>query len=96
MKPRNAFLTISLTPTLKAAAAKKVQKVGTYSSTSDYVRDLLRRDLQRDQLDQLITEGKNSGQPIRVTEQWWKERRAELECHRRGRTAGKKVHRKRA
>ena len=96
MKTRNAFLTISLTPTLKAAAAKKVQKVGTYSSTSDYVRDLLRRDLQRDELDQLITAGKNSGRPIRVTEQWWKDSHAELERHRRARAAGKKAHRKRA
>jgi antitoxin ParD1/3/4 len=89
------FLTISLNPALKAAAAKKVQTAGTYSSTSDYVRDLIRRDLQRDQLDQLITEGKNAPRE-RVTAQWWKERHAELERHRRARGTAKKAHRKRA
>lgn len=97
-KSRQAFVNVSMPAPLRDRLTKKVQKLGSYGSTSDYIRDLIRRDLDRDaalaKLDQLITEGANSPGEL-VTAQWWKDRYAELERHRRER-AKKAPQRKRA
>ena len=97
-KPRQAFVNISMPAPLRDRLTKKIEQTGSYGSTSDYVRDLIRRDLDRDEqlahLDELITEGVKSGAPIPVTEQWWKERYAALTRHRR--ESAKKPQRKRA
>ncbi len=93
-KTQQAFVNVSMPAPLRDRLTKKVQRLGSYGSTSDYIRDLIRRDLDRDaamaKLDELITEGVNSPGQL-VTEQWWKDRYTELERHReeRSRTQGK-------
>lgn len=98
MKQKIATMNVSLPAPLRNRLDQKVKKLGAFGSTSDYVRDLIRRDLQRDdaraQLDALITEGANSPTEL-VTPEWWKARREELARHRRER-AKKPPHRKRA
>ena len=85
-KSRQAFVNVSMPAPLRDRLTKKVQKLGSYGSMSDYIRDLIRRDLDRDaalhQLDELITEGVNS--PLeRVDAAWWKARRDHLARYRR-------------
>ena len=85
-QPRNAFVTVSMPPPLRKRIAAKLKHSGTYGSTSDYIRDLVRRDLDRDQamakFDELITAGANSPGQL-VTEHWWKDLRAEIAERRR-------------
>lgn len=88
-KTKVSTMNFSLPPALRQLLDKKVRRLGAYSSTSEYLRELVRRDLKRDALDQLdalITEGANSGPGIPVTPAWWKERYAVLERHRKERT----------
>ncbi len=87
-KTKVSTMNFSLPAPLREQLDKKVQRLGAYSSTSEYLRELVRRDLARDaltQLDALITEGMNSGPAVRVTPEWWKERHAALAHHRRAR-----------
>jgi len=89
-------MNFSLPRPLREQLEKKVQRLGAYSSTSEYLRELVRRDLQRDAIahvDGLLSEGEASGPPEPIDEQWWKDRYAELERHRRDRA---KPQRKRA
>ncbi len=81
-------MNVSLPAPLRARLDEKVQKLGSYGSTSEYVRELIRRDLQRDasaHVDALLAEGLASGPAVPVTPEWWKARRAELARHRRER-----------
>lgn len=59
-----AQMNVSLPEGSKAWAEARVAE-GRYNSTSDYVRDLMRRDQERAEkianLQQLIDEGRNSG-----------------------------------
>jgi len=94
MKPKISTMNISLPTPLRTQLEQKVQRLGVYSSTSDYLRDLIRRDLQRDavaQVDALLLDGLNSGESVPVTEGWWKERHAALEKHGRGRAKKRKT-----
>ena len=96
-KTKVSTMNFSLPPALREQLDQKVRRLGAYSSTSEYLRELVRRDLKADALDQLdamISEGMNSGPGERVTPDWWKERYAALARHRRERT--KKAQRKRA
>jgi putative addiction module CopG family antidote len=91
-KSRQAFVNVSMPVPLRNRLTKKVQKLGSYGSMSDYIRDLIRRDLDRDavldQLDQLIAEGAHS--PLeRVDAAWWKARRDHLARYRRTRAEQK-------
>jgi antitoxin ParD1/3/4 len=88
MKARTATMNVSLPAPLRARLDEKVQKLGSYGSTSEYVRELIRRDLQRDAIahvDALLAEGLASGPSEPVNAAWWEERRAELARHRRER-----------
>ena len=88
MKPKLSTMNISLPVPLRTQLEQKVQRLGAYSSTSDYLRELIRRDLRRDavaQVDQLLLDGLDSGPSQPVTDEWWKERRDALEKHRRAR-----------
>jgi antitoxin ParD1/3/4 len=88
-KPRVTTMNVSLPVPLRERLDQKVRRLDAYGSTSDYVRDLIRRDLQRDQLaalDELITEGADSGASIPVTPEWWEERRARAARHHRERS----------
>ena len=96
MKPRISTMNVSLPAPLRARLDQKVHELGAYGSTSEYIRELIRRDLARDalsQLDALITQGVHSGPSVPVTPAWWKDRHAALARHRRERA--KKGQRKR-
>jgi antitoxin ParD1/3/4 len=88
MKPRTAFVTVSMPSPLRAQLTKKIQRLGIYGSTSDYVRDLIRRDLSRDvvdQVDQLLIDGVNSGPAEPMDAAWRRARRTALAKHVRPR-----------
>jgi antitoxin ParD1/3/4 len=62
---------------------------GGYSTTSEYIRSLIRQDNEcknKERLDNLLLQGLASGESItegasgaiEVTEQWWEEKRAAL------------------
>jgi antitoxin ParD1/3/4 len=85
-KTKVSTMNFSLPPALRKQLDQKVQRLGAYSSTSEYLRELVRRDLQRDaiaQVDALLSEGEASGPPEPIDEHWWKERHADLAKHRR-------------
>jgi antitoxin ParD1/3/4 len=89
-------MNFSLPRPLREQLDKKVQRLGAYSSTSEYLRELVRRDLKRDAIahvDELLLEGLASGPSEPINEAWWEARRAELARHRRERA---KKHRKSA
>ena len=60
-------MNISLPEPMKAWVERQAQS-GRYSNSSDYVRDLIRRDQERAEglaeLQALITQGINSGEPV--------------------------------
>lgn len=52
---------------------------GMYTSTSDYLRDLIRADQsRRQQLDQLLLDGLNSGKPVAADDAYWARKEAAL------------------
>ena len=86
MKAKTATMNISLPTSLRNQLDEKVRRLGSYGSTSEYVRDLIRRDLQREaieKVDALLLDGLRSGAAEPVSDQWWRDRRAELAKHRR-------------
>ncbi len=58
-------MNVSLPDELKSFVDKRVDS--GYGSTSEYVRDLIRRDRERQQLRSLVLEGANSG-PGRIAD----------------------------
>jgi len=87
-KTKVSTMNFSLPPALRKQLDQKVQRLGAYSSTSEYLRELVRRDLQRDAIahvDALLSEGEASGPAEPIDEHWWKERDADLAKHRRAR-----------
>jgi antitoxin ParD1/3/4 len=73
-------LNVSLPKTLKKYVEAQV-KEGGYSTPSEYVRALVREDQKskaEEKLETLLLEGLNSGEPIEVTPEFWRERRREL------------------
>ena len=73
-------MNISLPDTMKNFVDIQVQE-GGYSTSSEYVRDLIRRDQVRRaelQLAALIVEGLESGSAIPVDDNYWKNKRAAL------------------
>ena len=58
----------------------EAQTKSGYSTPSEYVRELIREDQKRraqQQLEQLLLEGLNSGEPIPANEKFWEELRNE-------------------
>src|ERR1051326_1479757 len=78
-------LNISLPEGLREFVEEKV-KNGGYSTASEYIRELIREDQKRAadaKLEALLIEGLDSGDPVEVTPEFWKELRVELrERHR--------------
>jgi antitoxin ParD1/3/4 len=73
-------LNISLPQSLKDYVEGQV-KEGSYSTPSEYVRELLRQDQKRraaEKLEALLLEGLNSGDPIKITPEYWENKRREL------------------
>ncbi len=72
-------MNISLPTPLKAFVDEQVAG-GSYSSTSEYVRELLRQAQRRqaeERLEQLLLEGLESGEPVDMTRQDWENIRSE-------------------
>jgi antitoxin ParD1/3/4 len=73
-------INISLPEQMRLFVEEQVT-AGGYSTTSEYIRSLIRQDNERkskEQLDNLLLQGLASGESIEVTEQWWDEKRAAL------------------
>jgi antitoxin ParD1/3/4 len=88
MKAKVSTMNISLPSPLRKQLDAKVSRLGSYGSTSEYLRELIRRDLERDAIDhvdQLLMDGVNSGLPEPMTAQWRKARRDVLAKQQRTR-----------
>jgi antitoxin ParD1/3/4 len=80
MKQKTTTMNVSLPAALREALEKKLQRKA-YGTASEYIRDLIRRDLQWEaivQVDELLLEGLHSGEPIPITPEWWEQRKAAL------------------
>lgn len=74
-------MNISLPDEMKSFVDHQITQ-GGFSTVSEYVRDLIRQDQKRAaqaKLEALLLEGINSGEPIEVTPEFWKELRAKAE-----------------
>lgn len=69
-------MNIALPDTLRSYVEERVS-TGGYGNTSEYVRELIRADQKRqaeEKLEALLLEGINSGEPIKVTPEYVKEK----------------------
>ncbi len=76
-------MNVSLPDELKAFVDQQVAAHG-YASTSEYLRDLIRKQRDIEQLRQMLLDGANSGPGKRIDDAWF----AELRAKARRRTAG--------
>ena len=74
-------LTISLAPELRAWINDRIE-AGKYASASDYVATLIRDDRRQGNLDQLLTEGLDSGPAIEADKAYWDGKKAALKKRR--------------
>jgi antitoxin ParD1/3/4 len=73
-------MNIALPEAMKQFVQGRVAE-GGYSSASEYVRELIRADQKRrveERIDALLLEGLDSGEPIRVTQEYWEEKKRKL------------------
>jgi antitoxin ParD1/3/4 len=73
-------LNISLPESMRDFISEQVAK-GGYSTASEYIRHLIRQELERvakKQLETLLLEGLDSGESIEITDEWWEQKRSEL------------------
>jgi antitoxin ParD1/3/4 len=73
-------MNIALPESMKSFVQGRVSE-GGYSSVSEYVRELIRADQKRrveEQIDALLVDGLNSGDPIEVTPEYWEAKRRTL------------------
>ncbi|GCL36347.1 MULTISPECIES: type II toxin-antitoxin system ParD family antitoxin [Sphaerospermopsis] len=71
---------ISLPDSMRDFINEQVEK-GGYSTTSEYIRHLIRQDLERVQqsrIEKLLLEGLDSGEGIEITDEWWEQKRSQL------------------
>lgn len=76
-------MNVSLPASLRAFAEERA-RLG-FSSASEYIRELIRRDQReaaRERLEALLVEGLESGAPIVLTEEHWEKKREELAARR--------------
>jgi len=72
-------MNVSLPVSLRAFAEERASH--GFSSASEYIRELIRRDQKeaaRERLESLLIEGLESGEPILVTEEYWQQKREDL------------------
>ncbi len=77
MKQKVATMNVSLPAGLRGALEKKLERQ-SYGTISEYVRELIRKDLQREaiaQVDELLLEGLNSGPAVPMADEGWQELR---------------------
>ena len=75
-----ATMNISLPENLKEFVDAQVQ-TGGYSTSSEYIRELIREDQKKKlerRLNSLLLEGLESGEPIPVDEAYWETKRRKL------------------
>jgi len=81
-------MNVSIPESLRHFAEERARE--GFSSTSEYIRELIRRDQKeaaREKLEALLIEGLESGEPIVVTESYWEKKRQELSRrHRKKKT----------
>jgi antitoxin ParD1/3/4 len=80
-------MNVSLPRTQKEFVDQQVQQ-GSFSTVSDYIRDLIRREqraLARDELERKLLEGLNSGPATEMTKEDWTELRDGLRKRLTGR-----------
>jgi antitoxin ParD1/3/4 len=73
-------LNISLPESMRDFISEQVAK-GGYSTASEYIRHLIRQEIERvtkTQLETLLLEGLDSGESIEITDEWWEQKRTEL------------------
>lgn len=73
-------LNISLPKPMREFVERQVQR-GGYSTPSEYVRALLREERRRqseDEIEQLLLQGLESGEPVEVAPAYWRKKRREL------------------
>jgi antitoxin ParD1/3/4 len=71
---------ISVPDSMKVFIDEQVAK-GGYSTTSEYIRQLLRQEAERVaqvRLETLLLEGLDSGEPIEINDDWWQQKRLQL------------------
>ncbi|MBD2139281.1 type II toxin-antitoxin system ParD family antitoxin [Anabaena sp. FACHB-1237] len=71
---------ISLPDSMGDFINEQVEK-GGYSTTSEYIRHLIRQDLekvQQSRIEKLFLEGLDSGEGIEITDEWWEQKRSQL------------------
>ena len=76
MAQNTTTINISLPKRLRADIERKV-KGEAYGSVSEYICELIRKDLRTqaiEQVDHLLLQGLHSGTPKPATEDWWRER----------------------
>jgi antitoxin ParD1/3/4 len=72
-------MNVSLPESLRTFAEQRARS--RYSSASEYIRELIRRDQReaaKEKLEELLIEGLESGKPIVVTEDYWEKKRQDL------------------
>jgi antitoxin ParD1/3/4 len=77
-------MNVSLPESLRTFAEERARS--RYSSASEYIRELIRRDQQgaaKEKLEELLIKGLESGEPIVVTEEYWEKKRQELASRHR-------------
>ena len=85
-------INISLPRKLRTKVERKIAREA-YGSVSEYLRDLIRKDLRSEavaQVDELLLEGLHSGRPKPVGESFW--RRLEAEAKKASRRSAWKTH----
>lgn len=73
-------LNISLPDSMRTFVNEQVNKKG-YSTASEYVRHLIRQEQEREeqkQLETLLLNGLDSGDPVEINDEWWANKRMEL------------------
>ena len=73
-------LNISLPESMREFIDQQIDQCG-YSTASEYIRHLIRQDqekAEKKQIEKLLLEGLNSGEPMEITDDWWSQKRTEL------------------
>jgi antitoxin ParD1/3/4 len=71
---------ISVPSSMRDFISEQVAK-GGYSTTSEYIRQLIRQDVEKvaqARLETLLLEGLDSGEPIEINDDWWEQKRIQL------------------
>lgn len=73
-------INISLSNDLKVFIDEQIAK-GGHSTVSEYIRHLIcqaQKQAATAQVEALLLEGLDSGEPIDVTDEWWEQKRAQM------------------